>query len=405
MDEDSVQIGARARIIRRRRGMSLDAAAGLAGISKSYLSRLESGRRSFVRRGLVDDLAVALGCSVMDLTGQPYLPMDRATADALATLPAITTSLYETSLDEVPDVSARPVAVLAVLAAQANHLVGQTRYAVAGRDLGVLLTELHVQAVTGGADAARMALRALVEANIAACSTALVLGRQEIAGLAAQRGYDAARREPVMVASAAFTFSRALIRLGARRRAAAVLADGLSLIGPVADPTADDTAAAEVMGMLHLTAAHLASREARTSDADTHLDHAGELAAGTGFENNWLDFRFGPANVVAWSLAVSVEAGRGPEVAEQIDATPQRLAGLGSADRRSGLHLDLARGYAQAEGARDTEAIRHLDTADRIAPQRIRNDPIARDLVIALDRRAKRTVWELASLKRRVGIG
>lgn len=302
---------------------------------------------------------------------------------------------------------ARPVGTLAVLAAQANHLVGQTRYAVAGRDLGALLTELHVQAVTGGADAARMALRALVEANIAACSTALVLGRQEIAGLAAQRGYDAARRlgEPIMVASAAFTFSRALIRLGARRRAAAVLADGLSLIEPVADPTADDTAAAEVMGMLHLTAAHLASREARASDAGTHLGQAGELAVGTGFENNWLDFRFGPANVVAWSLAVSVETGRGPEVAERIDATPQQLAGLGSVDRRSGLHLDLARGYAQAEGARDAEAIRHLDTADRIAPQRIRNDPIARDLVIALDRRAKRTVWELASLKRRVGIG
>ncbi|MDQ3760397.1 MAG: helix-turn-helix domain-containing protein [Actinomycetota bacterium] len=88
MDADEAQaIGARARTIRRRRGLSLDVAAGLAGISKPYLSALERGQRGFNRRGLIDDLSNALGCSVVDLTGQPYAPPDRATADALATLP------------------------------------------------------------------------------------------------------------------------------------------------------------------------------------------------------------------------------------------------------------------------------------------------------------------------------
>ena len=51
------------------------------------------------------------------------------------------------------------------------------------------------------------------------------------------------------------------------------------------------------------------------------------------------------------------------------------------------------------------EAIRHLDTADRLAPIRVRNDPIARDLVRTLDRRARRQVWELESLRNRFGIG
>ncbi|MBV9730941.1 MAG: hypothetical protein JO309_16345, partial [Pseudonocardiales bacterium] len=46
----------------------------------------------------------------------------------------------------------------------------------------------------------------------------------------------------------------------------------------------------------------------------------------------------------------------------------------------------------------------HLDTADRIAPTRIRNDPIARELVVILDRRARRRVWELESLCNRFGI-
>lgn len=35
----------------------------------------------------------------------------------------------------------------------------------------------------------------------------------------------------------------------------------------------------------------------------------------------------------------------------------------------------------------NAEAIRHLDTADRLAPTRIRNDPIARDLMRVLKRR------------------
>jgi transcriptional regulator with XRE-family HTH domain len=64
-------LGARARMIRRRRGLSLDVVAG------RYLSMLERGRRGFNRRGLVEDLAEALGCSVVDLTGQLYLAPDQ----------------------------------------------------------------------------------------------------------------------------------------------------------------------------------------------------------------------------------------------------------------------------------------------------------------------------------------
>ncbi|MGH3985683.1 MAG: helix-turn-helix domain-containing protein [Pseudonocardiaceae bacterium] len=99
MDADEAQsIGACARMIRRRRGLSLDVAAGLAGITKGYLSMLERGQRGFNRRGLIEDLADALGCSVVDLTGQPYPPADRATADALAVIAEITPLLYDIHL-------------------------------------------------------------------------------------------------------------------------------------------------------------------------------------------------------------------------------------------------------------------------------------------------------------------
>src|SRR5690242_3895946 len=79
-DEES--IGARIRRLRRSRGLSLDQAAGLAGISKPYLSRLERGERPIDSRGLLLQIATALEVSVTDLTGQPYAPRDRQHADA-----------------------------------------------------------------------------------------------------------------------------------------------------------------------------------------------------------------------------------------------------------------------------------------------------------------------------------
>ena len=77
------------------RWLGLDVVAGLAGIGKQYLSMLELGERGFNRRGLLEDLAAALGCSVADLTGQPYLSTDRSTADALAALPSIRLALND----------------------------------------------------------------------------------------------------------------------------------------------------------------------------------------------------------------------------------------------------------------------------------------------------------------------
>ena len=405
--EDALTIGARVRKIRSRRGLSLDVAAGLAGISKPYLSALELGQRGFNRRGLLEDLASALGCSVADLTGQPYLPVDRATADAMTMVPGIEIAICDCTLDDVPDIPARPVTELAQLARQANTYRDEARYALAGRDLDTVLSELHVHAVSGDSDTRRAALAALVEACIAASGTVRVLGHLSLAVTLARRGYDAAERlgDPALTAFAVWFRAGMLTRLGARHRAATVLGDALVAVESAADPTAADKGPAQAAGMLHLASAQLASREGRSGDADTHLALAAELANATD-ECNDLRCHFGPANVTAWSVAIGVELQRGPEAAERAAADiPQLVAVLASADRRSGLYLDIARGWAQAGGDRDAEVIRHLDAADRIAPTRIRNDPIARDLLLTLDRRAQRQVWELDSLRNRFGVG
>ncbi|HTZ30126.1 MAG TPA: MerR family transcriptional regulator [Streptosporangiaceae bacterium] len=65
---ESGSLGGKLRAARRRRGLSLREASGLAGLSVSHLSAIERGTRNISLAGL-QRLAVALGISVSDLFG------------------------------------------------------------------------------------------------------------------------------------------------------------------------------------------------------------------------------------------------------------------------------------------------------------------------------------------------
>jgi len=403
---ESSVMGARARMIRRRRGLSLAVVAGLVGITKQYLSQLELGQRGFSRRGLIEDLATALGCSVADLTGQPYLPPDRASAEASATLLDIGIVLSDVTLDDVPDVPARPIGQLARLIDAANDHRDQAQYAVAGRELATLLTELHVHVVTGDAETRQKALATLVEGCCVASGIAKNLGQPTIAVLAGRRGYDAAQRlgDPALIGFSAFGRSLALMRQGRHDRATRLLTASIDALAGQADPTAPDPSAAEAYGRLHLGAAVNAARAHRAADARDHLREADAIARRTG-ERNTLRLHFGPTNVAIWSVTVAADLEEGPVAYDRVTAHTINVDALGSVNRVATLHIDLARALGQAQGTRDADAIRHLDRADRIAPVLTRNDPWARELVVVLSRRARRRVWELDSLCNRFGIG
>lgn len=402
---ETADIGYRARTIRRRRGLSLEVAAGLAGISTGYLSRLERGERRFDRGGLLSALAEALGCSVVDLTGQPYLPSNRASADALTTLPGIREAIYDATLDDPPDVAARPVAELARWAQAADEARDQNRYALAGRELGTLLFELQVTAASGSADDRRAALAALVQACHVAAGIAEALGHHDLALAAAAREHEAAARlgAATLLGLARYGWAQTWAKVGARRRAEASISLALADLES-ADPTAADTGPAEMLGMTHLFAAKLAARSHRADDATGHLDTARQLAARTGERNTAMQ-HFGPTNVSLWTVAIGADLGQGPAVYEQAPPDRVDLSALDSLVRTGCYHLDLARALGQDEGPRDAEALRHLDVADRAAPVLIRNSPIARDVLAGLEQRARRRVWELDSLRNRFGIG
>jgi transcriptional regulator with XRE-family HTH domain len=404
--EEASVIGARARMIRRRRGLSQDVVAGLVGISKQYLSQLERGERGFNRRGLIEDLANALGCSVVDLTGQPYLPPDRASADALTTLPGIRLVLNDFGPMDVPDLTPRPAEELAYLLDRANENCGQADYVLAGHDVGGLLAESQGSALTVASAERGQAFTAAVTACFVAGVVSSRAGNIDLAVTAARRGYDLARQydDPALVGFACWYWACELTSMGARTRAKAVLSEGIDSLTSAVHLSGPKTLAAELVGMMHLQQARTAARERRADEAHAHLDEAAQLAGRVG-ERNGMRQHFGPTNVAAWRVSIGVELAEGARVYEHAKTVPIDINALGSRERSSSMHFDLARVLAQEEGPRDGDAIRHLDMADRIAPQRIRNDPLARELVVMLDRRAWRQVWELESLRNRFGFG
>lgn len=396
-------IGERVRMIRRRRGMSLESTAGLAGISKGYLSMLENGQRRFERRSLVDQLAEALGCSSLDLTGEPYQPVDRQAAAAMAAVPEIELALYDCTLDDVPDEPVRPLEQLAELVQAANVARDESHTDVAGQHIGRVLTELQILAA-GNGSARERALRLLVEASWVAYAVAKAVGHVDLALVAAQRGYDAAERLEDVALMSFITWYRttALQRVGARRRVTSILGKTINELEPVIDPTTEQPVLAELYGMLHLTASLHAAKIGQAAQAHDHLDEAFRVAERTG-ERNAFRMHFGPVNAALWRLSVGVELEEGAQAYEAFGAVDV-AEGLLSPGRLGAMHADLARALAQEGGPRDWDAVRHLDQADRIAPVRMRHDPIARELVASLDNRARAKTWELDSLRHRFGL-
>ncbi|MBX6766343.1 MAG: helix-turn-helix domain-containing protein, partial [Actinomadura rubrobrunea] len=137
-------IGARLRALRRWRGMSLDELAGLSGLSKSYLSRVERGLRALDRRSHIAALANALRVSEKDLAGGPHLTPDPVQAAPHATIPALRTALTVNTLASPAADRARPLAELV----EEMGRIGQSKYkhVEVGEKLPDLIGELHVHA-------------------------------------------------------------------------------------------------------------------------------------------------------------------------------------------------------------------------------------------------------------------
>lgn len=390
------EIGNRVRAYRERRGLSVRVCAELAGLSKSFLSDIENGRRRLERRSHISALAEVLRISVNELIGQQFPPDDPTSSAAHAAVADVRLALVGSDLEHAEHASSRPIDELERLTDQVLDLRQACEYEEVGRLLPDLIRDLHAVAAGGGSDGQR-ALRKIVLVAQVAVLWLKNLNAADLAWIAADRGRQAALRveDPLWSAVAAFSVAQGLLSLGAHTGAAQI-AEAASDSVP-----RDSEEGLQVYGMQCLTAAFSAVASGRRQDADTPLAEARRVADRTGDCNAfWL--AFGPVNVDLWRVSIAVEAGeagRAIEISNGVD--PRQIRVL---SRRSSYYVDLGRALAQAR--RREDALHALLEAENLAPVRVRNNPFAREIVSDLLRRAQMSAGgaELRRMAHRMGV-
>ncbi len=400
--EQGLTIGERMRSVRRFRGMTLDQLSAKTGLSKSFLSMVENGQRTLTRRSHLDAIVDALQVSPTELTGQPYTRVDKMLSSAHTKIPALRLALMDSTLDDPSDVPARPISALADQVSRAREWRRTSNYTELGELLPGLIAELQVRAATGDGHEQQTALRLLIQACQAAHTMLKYLGYPDLEWMAADQARQAAARlgDPVWIGVAEFLRCIALMDARARQRA-------LRCAVRAADPLQahlDDRLAAEMYGMLHLTAALANATLVKPDTAQDHLAEAAEIATRIGeCPVEPLHMNFGPTNVGIWRLTIAMELGDADRaVAVAQDVTPERID---APTRQAMFHCDLGRAYAQVPG-KERQAVEHLRKAERLAPQRIRSYPPARDTVTVMLNRAKAAAGgrELRGIAYRMGI-
>lgn len=399
LDRETALIQRRIKWWRLQRKLSQQVVADRAGIDRSYLSKIEAGTSRLDSRSTIDAIARALEVSYADLTGQPVRPDTPELQAAHAAIGRIRTAYLTSDLKDGADVDPRPVNAIALEVDSAAQAWQDCDYATSGRALGKVICELYAHAAAGHAEA----LPWLVAALDTASWTCRVLGHYDLAHALAGRELEAAHHadDPALVGWAQFTRTLMVAAAGAgdgvvrgvaRRIAERAIAD--------LAPQATTSERLQVLGMLYLAGAWVDITAG--GDGVDALTEAGRIAERTG-EGDAFRLYFGPTNVAIWRIHLAEErreGGRAAEIARQV--RPELIK---SKARRSMYYRHLGLALAQ-EPSRESEAVHALLRAERIAPGKLRLDPLARHTVEHMLSRARANAGgtELLTLARHVGV-
>lgn len=401
---DDTTIGARLRVLRKWRNLTLVELAEQAGISKTHLSGIELGQRALDRRSYIAQLASALRVSETDLVGGPHLSADPIQAGPHSVIPALRVALQTNTLSDPGGEHARALKELVAETRALQPVYRKCDYIELGRRLPLVIDELHLHiANPEDEQAQRTALETLVEALRYVVSPMKDLGYPDLAHQAAARADEAARLhgDPVLLGKAAYLRIQTMPRNGNWNRTLVAAERAVNAL----HPHAQDVEGRSTLGMLTLMSALAAAVDHKVDTAGAWLAEARELASLVPDDplSNWGSFC--TTNIGVWNVALGVEHGEtGKSVLEKAKLVNQQT--LAMVPSRYSMYLaDVGRGLARDPHSKQA-AVTWLQQAERIAPSRIRNSkPVRETVAVMLEQgRMAAAGRELRGMAARMGI-
>jgi transcriptional regulator with XRE-family HTH domain len=393
---EGTTIGQRVARQRKLRGLTQTQLAVAMPCSKSLVAQVERGHKP-ATQSFITAAANALNVDITDLTGQPYRGRTARSDRIHAAIPEIRHALAYWDVTPEVDVTPRLLDVLADDVAQAGVLRMEASYVQLGAMLPALIKELtfHVHNLDGP-DRER-AFRLLAEVYTAVDSMAYKLGYMDLFTLAVER----------MAWAAARADDRLLRPVAAMRRSSVFLATGgwdggMALLARAGSELNDDRddATLSVRGTMHLRSAILAARANRAGSAWDSIGAAADVSGQLGHDTKDYGLLFGPTNVAIHGVAVAIELGDADEAIRR-GADLELPADL-PRERSSHHFIDMSRAWLWQ--GHPVKALAAVATAERLAPQRTRYHPMARQTVTQLMDQRRRLPEPLHALATRMGI-
>ncbi|MCX5140097.1 MULTISPECIES: helix-turn-helix domain-containing protein [unclassified Streptomyces] len=380
MLEEAEEIGRRVRRARLRLGMPQADLAAALGKTQGWVSKMERGLIELDRVGLLNLVAAELHVHPNDLIGRPYAssPAENQWQVSAA---SILRELRRYDLAPIFDGAPRASGELWRDMTRLHRLRDAAANTAILATLPDLLREARALAEAANGHEREEAFAIYAVACKFAHTAAHALGHPELVAMAAERAAWAARlsADPVMPALA--DWMRVWDMWATADWDDSLTLSDKAIAGVQREYELGEPLALRMWGTLHLRAAVAAARAGRPAEADERINHARDAARRmTGHHNPPIYDRhsvtFSPGNVQIHAISVALETGEQTKaLAINRRTAPELVAALPNS-RQGHHHMDLARAWLW-DGNRD-RALAELETAERIAPQLVRNHPIAR---------------------------
>jgi transcriptional regulator with XRE-family HTH domain len=392
--------GERVARARKRKGWTQRQLADALGYSVSWVSQAERGAIPLDRFSVLDRVADVLGVEMVELTGQPYRHATPDLDSGHNGIPALRLALQRALMPTYRD-PARAPRTLDELRSEitaAEDLRQAANFTALGGIMPALVDDVSA-ALRAAEGPTRDELAALfVRVCHIARVTSDLTGHHDLAWTAVELEVRTAEAlgAPAPLAAAAWDLCGVWLHAGgdALRSARSAATDGIDRLEEHVGKDAQLTA---LWGAMHLRAAVASSRLWAEADVRTHLAEAARVAPASG--NTW-QTQFNAPNVALHALETAVELGQPSDALGLSDRVP--VDAIGSTERRTHYWTCRARSLAMVH--QDDAALDALLTAEQLAPAHLHNRPMARQLVMDLLHRGKRSAPPIRQLARRMGL-